>query len=112
MHVKGRGAGARQADVVLPSCTEVVGRSLLCMSVCVLGQSHPQQLISDYKPGEPLNMEVKVDVYPDVTFTGDYKGLKVRTNRERETRGKRRGKWGGTSLQTDSPWPLDVLGVI
>lgn len=55
-------------------------------------QSHPQQLISDYKPGEPLNMEVKVDVYPDATFKGDYKGLKVRHTQRWRHRGIRRGQ--------------------
>lgn len=41
-------------------------------------QSHPQTLIESYKPGDKLVMEVKVDVYPEVVFKGDYKGLKVR----------------------------------
>lgn len=43
--------------------------------------SHPEQLISSYKPGEPLVMELTVDVYPEVTFTSDYKGLPVTVER-------------------------------
>ena len=40
--------------------------------------SHPEELINSYKPGEPVVMELTVDVYPEVAFTGSYKGLKVR----------------------------------
>lgn len=41
--------------------------------------SHPETLIGTFKPGEPITMELSVDVYPEVKFTGDYKGLKVGT---------------------------------
>jgi len=43
--------------------------------------SHPETLIGLFKPGEPIVMELTVDVYPEVTFTSSYKGLKVTSER-------------------------------
>lgn len=43
--------------------------------------SHPEQLITSYKPGEPVVMELTVDVYPEVEFKGSYKGLKITAER-------------------------------
>ncbi len=43
--------------------------------------SHPEELIKSYKPGEPVVMELTVDVYPEVSFTGSYKGLKATVER-------------------------------
>jgi FKBP-type peptidyl-prolyl cis-trans isomerase (trigger factor) len=40
-------------------------------------ESRPEVLLSTYKAGEPLVMELSLDVFPEVTFSSSYKGLKV-----------------------------------
>mmetsp|Transcript_11961 Transcript_11961/g.20945 ORF Transcript_11961/g.20945 Transcript_11961/m.20945 type:complete len:505 (+) Transcript_11961:60-1574(+) len=35
------------------------------------------ELVKDYSPGKELLMEIKIDVFPTIEYTGDYKGLQV-----------------------------------
>jgi FKBP-type peptidyl-prolyl cis-trans isomerase (trigger factor) len=40
-----------------------------------------ESLVEALIPGEPLTIEVQVDVWPQVQFKGDYKGFKVTVNK-------------------------------
>lgn len=66
-------------------CEDALKKAIDESDVKAVGQaslvSHPETLIAAFKPGEPIVMELTVDVYPEVEFTGPYAGLKVQVDR-------------------------------
>lgn len=66
-------------------CEDALKKAIDDSGVKAVGQaqliSHPETLISNFKPGESIIMELVVDVYPEVSFTQSYKGLKTTAER-------------------------------
>ena len=66
-------------------CEDALKKAIDESDVKAVGQaqllSHPETLIAAFKPGEPIIMELTVDVYPEVVFSSSYKGLKATVER-------------------------------
>jgi len=65
---------------------EFVGKALKEMELKYVGQASIEgeidQLIESFHPGKPFSFKIKIDVWPEAKFSGDYKGFQVQAEQE------------------------------